>query len=152
MTNTLRSIGDEKTLLCCCKRILNKPGKDKNSLSAVRTKFSCGVHSVAYGGYLYLLCAVCDVTIWRHIHVSKPTFWRRYAYSSTRTLHILCVIALNINYQRSKWGYRRKYTQRYDTAVHKCKNIRLSVKTGEWNTHSLRQSIYNYNFCVKSTN
>jgi len=24
-----------------------------------------------------------------------------------------------------------KYTQRYDTAVHKCKNIRLRVKTGE---------------------
>jgi len=23
-----------------------------------------------------LVCAVCDVTIWRHIHVSKPTFWR----------------------------------------------------------------------------
>jgi len=26
--------------------------------------------------YLYLVCAVCDVTIWRRIHVSKPTFWR----------------------------------------------------------------------------
>jgi len=57
-------------------------------------------------------CAVCDVTIWRHIHVSRPTFWRslltKYAYSSTRTLLILCVIALNINYQRSRLGYRRK--------------------------------------------
>jgi len=30
---------------------------------------------VAYGGHFYLMCAVCDVTIWRHIHVSKPTFW-----------------------------------------------------------------------------
>jgi len=40
-----------------------------------------------------------------------PTFWRSlltlYAYSSTRTLLILCVIALNINYQRYKLGYRR---------------------------------------------
>jgi len=37
-----------------------------------------GFHSVAYGGHLYLVCAVCDVTIWRHIHVSKATFWRRF--------------------------------------------------------------------------
>jgi len=66
---------------------------------------------VACGGYLYLVFAVCDVTDWRHINVSKPTFWQslltQYAYS-TRTLLILCIIALNINYQRSKWGYRRK--------------------------------------------
>jgi len=33
-------------------------------------------HSVAYGGHLYLVCAVCDVTIWRHIHVSKRAVWR----------------------------------------------------------------------------
>ena len=80
----------------------------------------------------------CDFTIWRHIHVSKPTFWRslltQYAYSSTRTLLTLCVITLNINYQCSKLGYWRKNTQRYDTAVHNCKNIGLCVKTGEWNT------------------
>jgi len=34
-----------------------------------------GFHTVAYGGHLYMMCAVCDVTIWRHSHVSKPTFW-----------------------------------------------------------------------------
>jgi len=28
-------------------------------------------HSVANGGHWYLVCAVCDVTIWRHIHVFK---------------------------------------------------------------------------------
>jgi len=28
----------------------------------------------------------------------------------------------------------KKQHQRYDTAVHNCKNIRLRVKTGEWNT------------------
>jgi len=37
--------------------------------------FHWGFHSVEYGGHLYLVCAVCDFTIWRHIHVSKPTFW-----------------------------------------------------------------------------
>jgi len=25
---------------------------------------------------LYLVCGLCDVTVLRHIHVSKPTFWR----------------------------------------------------------------------------
>jgi len=40
--------------------------------------FMGGVHSVAYGGHLYLVRAVCDVTIWRHIHVSKATFWRSF--------------------------------------------------------------------------
>ena len=38
--------------------------------------FMAGFHSVAYGGRLYLVCTVCDVTIWRHFHVSKPTLWR----------------------------------------------------------------------------
>jgi len=60
--------------------------------------------SVAYGGYLHLVCAVCDVIIWRHIHVFKPTFSRslltQYTYSSSRIL-ILCAIELSINYQRS---------------------------------------------------
>jgi len=31
--------------------------------------------SVAYGGHLFVVGSLCDVTIWRHIHVSKPTFW-----------------------------------------------------------------------------
>ena len=35
--------------------------------------FMRGFGSRSYGGYLFLVCAVCDVTIWR---VSKPTFWR----------------------------------------------------------------------------
>ena len=56
-------------------------------------------HSVAYGGYLYLVCAVCDVTIWRHIYVSKPKFWRslltqatQCAHSSTRTFPLFYVL------------------------------------------------------------
>jgi len=38
--------------------------------------FMGGFHSVAYGGHLFVVCGLCDVTIWRHIHVSRPTFWR----------------------------------------------------------------------------
>ena len=32
---------------------------------------------VAYGCHWYRVCAVCDVTLWRQIHISNPTFWRR---------------------------------------------------------------------------
>jgi len=73
--------------------------------SGVPINFHGVFHSWACGGRLYLVYVVCDVTIWRRIHVSKPTFWRglltHCAYSSTRTLLILCGIALNISYQRS---------------------------------------------------
>ena len=45
--------------------------------SGVRRKFSWGgFGSGSNGVHLYLVFAVCDVTIWRHFHVSKPTFWR----------------------------------------------------------------------------
>jgi len=30
--------------------------------------------SVTYGGHLYLVCAICDVTILRHTHVSNQRF------------------------------------------------------------------------------
>ena len=50
--------------------------RQKHSQWRTQKVFMRGVHSVAYGGHLYLVCAVCNVTIWRHIHVSKPTFWR----------------------------------------------------------------------------
>jgi len=38
---------------------------------AYAENFHEGFHSVADGGHLYLVCAVCDVTISRHIHVFK---------------------------------------------------------------------------------
>jgi len=52
-------------------------------------------------------------------------------YSSTRAAFILCVTAVNINYQRFKLNIRRKYTQRYDTAVRNCKNFRLLIITAD---------------------
>jgi len=102
--------------------------------------------SVEYDGHFYLVRAVRDVTTWRHNHVSKQTFWRslltQYAYSSARTLHILCVIALNINNQRFKLGYRRKINS---TLIHS-KFITAKISGGAFKlgseTHSsiLRQS------------
>jgi len=41
---------------------------------AYAENFHGAVHWVAYGGHLYLVCAVCDVTIWLRNHVSKPLF------------------------------------------------------------------------------
>jgi len=43
---------------------------------AYAENFHGGVQSVAFGGHLHLVCAVCDVTIRRQIHVCKPTFSR----------------------------------------------------------------------------
>jgi len=77
----------------------------------VRRKFSWGgFGSGSYGGHLYLVCAVCDVTIWRHVPNQRfgEVCWHNNAYFSTRAPLISCVIALNVNYQRSKLGYRRK--------------------------------------------
>ena len=100
---------------------------------------------MAYGGHLYLVCTVCDVTIWCNIHVSKPTFWRslliQYAYSSTRAPLISCVIALNINNQHSNLGYRRKIhfnstTQQFITA----KISDYALKQGSKTHSSIRQS------------
>jgi len=94
-----------------------------------------GVHSVAYSGHFYFLSAVCDVILGSHIPVSKSMFWRslltQYAYSSTHTLLISCVIALNINYQRCKLGYRKKIHSTLRHSSSKLQNIRLRVKTGE---------------------
>jgi len=59
--------------------------------------FHGGFHLVAYGGHLYLVCAVVDVTIWRNIHVSKPKFWR-----SWHNMHIL-PLALPLLYVSSNW-------------------------------------------------
>jgi len=93
-------------------------------------------YSLAYGGHLYLVCAVSDVTIWRHIHLSKPTFCQSLLtmciYFYTHSLYtVLCATAQNINFQLSMLGYRGKYTQHDDTTVHNCKNIRLRIKTGD---------------------
>ena len=54
--------------------------------------FMGGFHSVAYGGHLYWVCAVCYVTIWRHIHVSKPTLCRSlYTHIPRHALpHFMC--------------------------------------------------------------
>jgi len=46
--------------------------------------------AVPYGGHCYWICALCNVTFWCHINISKSTFWRsllsQSVYYSTRSL------------------------------------------------------------------
>jgi len=93
-------------------------------------------------GHMVVICIWCSLFVTSQFDVISmfpnqrfgEVSWHDNAHFSTSTPLIACGIALNINYQRSKLGYRRKKTQRYDTAVHNCKNIRLGFKIGEWNT------------------
>jgi len=54
-----------------------------------------GLVAVAYGGHCYWVWAVCDITLWRQIHVSNPTFgeffWHN-SYHYTSTLFIHCCV------------------------------------------------------------
>jgi len=86
---------------------------------------------------------VCGVhCLWRHNLTSFPCFQTNVL---AKFVDIVCIFF----YIHSPWYIRRcteyelsalqvrlsaKKTQRYDTAVHNCKNNRLRVKTGEWNT------------------
>jgi len=112
---------------------------------AYAENFNRGVRWVAHGGHLHLECAVCDVTIWRHTYVSKPTFWRslltQYAYSSTRNLLISYVIARNISYQLLKLGYQRKrHSTLWRTSSYLQKVSGCALKQGCKTHSSLRQS------------
>ena len=106
--------------------------------------FMGGIHWATCGGHLYLVCAICDVTISRRIKVSKATFWwsllRQNAYSSTRILLILPVTALNISAPRwiSKENTTNATIQQFTTA-------KISVcasKQGSKPHSSLSQSNY----------
>jgi len=113
--------------------------------SGLRRKFSWGgFHSVAYGGHFHLVCGLCDVTILRHLHVSRPTFWRSVltyeSYLSKRTPLILCVIALNTNLSALQVGISEENklnstTQQFITA----KISGSMIKQGGKTHSSLRQ-------------
>jgi len=102
---------DPKLKLFNCSKFANsslKCGMFTNS--GVRRKFPWGV---SVGGHMVVNHIWCALFVtWHHFHVSKQTFWRslltKYVYLSTSTPLILCVVALNTNYQRSKLGYRRE--------------------------------------------
>ena len=116
-----------------------------NQGSGVRRKFSWGsFHSEVYGGHLYLVCPVYDVTIWRQIHVSKPTFWWSlltwYAFSSASTPLSLChwteykLSALQV--RMSEENTLNATTQQFITA----KISGCALKQGSKTHSSLRQS------------
>jgi len=68
--------------------------------------------AMAYSDHCYWIYVVCDVTIWRHVHVCKPTLWRslltQHAYYSTRTLLTRCCTMCHCNeYKLSAFQVRR---------------------------------------------
>jgi len=92
---------------------------------------------------LHLVCAVCDVTIGRHITVSKPTFWRNlltyYAYSSTRTPLNLCVTEYKLSTLQVRLSEEytlKATTQQFITA----KISGCALKQGSKTHSSLSQS------------
>jgi len=100
--------------------------------SGVHRKFSWrGLHSVAYGGHLYW-CALFVTSQFDVIFMFPNERFREFSWHN---IHIL-LHALTLIYVSLHWiwiisapGYDigRRSTQRYDTAVHNCKNIRLHL-------------------------
>jgi len=56
-------------------------------------------HSVAYMVVIFIWCVLCDVTIWCHVNVSKPTFIDINKHIFLHPLTLIYVIALNIEYK-----------------------------------------------------
>jgi len=102
--------------------------------SGVRRKFSWGF---PYGGHLYLMCAVCDVTSWRRIPVSKPTFRRCAEYK-------LSALQVRI----SEENKLNAATQQFITA----KISGCPFKQGNKALITASEQISTGNFCIKSTN
>jgi len=108
--------------------------------------FMGGFHSVAYGGHLFVVYGLCDVTIWRHIWrpVSKPTFWRSfvdiiYIFFYTHSPYFMChcteskLSALQVRV--SKENKLSAATQQFIT-----QNFGCVLKKGNKTHSSLRQS------------
>jgi len=64
----------------------------------------------------------------------------QYAYSFTRTPLNLCVIVLNIHYQHSRLGYRRKINNATTQQFKIAKISGCALKLGSKTRSSLRQS------------
>ena len=97
--------------------------------------FMGGFHSVAYGGLLYLMCAVCDVTVGRHISCFQTKVLATF-------VDIICIFvymhSLNLcqwtEYKLSALQVRISEENTLNATTHQfitAKNIRLRVETGE---------------------
>ena len=130
------------------RRITSRYKPNRFAFTIVAIAFASVAYAENVHGVVFIQWHMVGICIWCALFVTSQfnvifmfpnqrfgeVCWHNvYIYSSTRTLLILCVTALNINHQRFK-NLGGKYTQRYDTAVHNCKNIRLRVKIGEQRT------------------
>jgi len=113
---------------------------DKLSSVAYAENFHGGFHSVAYGGHLYLVCAVCDVTIWSHIHVSKPTFSIICIFFYT---HSPCFLCHCTKYKLSALQVRISEENKLNATTQQFITAKISgcaLKQGSKTHSSLRQS------------
>ena len=100
--------------------------------------FMGGFGSRSYGGYSFLVALF--VTSQFDVISMFPN--QRFGEVCWHSMHIF-LHPLSLFYMSLHWIWTNiapskaigeKQTQRYDTAVYNCKNNRLRVKTGEWNT------------------
>jgi len=93
-----------------------------------------GFHSLAYGGHLFVACGVCAYScIQTNVLAKFVDIICIFFYTQTHSL-ILCVIALNLNCQCSKLGYRRKLNSMLHRSS-KLQNFDCVLKKGS-KTHS----------------
>jgi len=59
-------------------RLCGAPGwnLERGPIVAYAENFHGSFIQWQYRGHLFVVCGLCFVTFWRHIHISKPTFWR----------------------------------------------------------------------------
>jgi len=60
----------------CSKNAIPSKHKHIQQWRAQKIFMGVFIRSVAYDGHFHLVCDVCDVTISRPFHGSRPTFWR----------------------------------------------------------------------------
>ena len=103
-----------------------------------------GVLSVAYGGHLCLWCVLCDVTIWRHFHVSKPTFRRSLLtigiFFYTHSPYFMCYCT---EYKLSALQVRISHENKLNATTHQFITAKISgcaLKQGSETHSAMRQS------------
>ena len=107
--------------------------------SGVRRKFSSG--GVLVQGHMVVTCIWCALFMTSQFDAISMFPNQRFGEVCWHNMHIFLhplpyFMCHCIEYKLSALEVRlsEKKTQRYDTVVHNCKNIRLRVETGEWNT------------------
>ena len=93
-------------------------------------------------GHMVVNCFWCALFLTSQFDVTSMFPNQRFGEVFWHSMHIfqhpLSLLYMSLHWiwtiSAPSYATGEKQTQRYDTAVHNCKNNRLRVKTGEWNT------------------